>query len=75
MGSTIVDTQKQMDKIRVDFNKDKWVAWGKAFSTKLAKQPKAINRQIFSNSEGSPTPPTVLKDKEGHAHTCSDLRS
>ena len=67
-----MDTQKQMDKIRTDFNKEKWTTSRKTYNTKLAKQPKATNMQIFSNSEGNPTSPTVLKDKEGQAHTCSE---
>ena len=38
LGSAITDTQKQMDKIRTDFNKEKWTASRKTYSTKLAKQ-------------------------------------
>ena len=72
LGNAIVDTQKQMDKIRMDFNREKWEAGKKTYSTKLAKQPKVMNRQIFNKNEGNPTSPTVLKDKEGQAHTCSE---
>jgi hypothetical protein len=72
LGTAIEDTQKRMNLIRMEYNKEKWAAGRKAFSTKLAKQPKVMNRLIFNKHEENPVSPVVLKDKEGQAHTCSE---
>jgi hypothetical protein len=72
LGKAIADTQSKMNHIRTEYNREKWIAGRKAFSTRMAKQPKATNRIIFNQNENNPTSPTVLQDKEGQAHTCSE---